>query len=191
HQYGKTHTEVSKKMAWYEQQLQKLLATAAEYYDEVRIFLFSDHGMTNILDTCDLMSVIRNSGLVFGKDYAAVYDSTMARFWFLRSKEETEQKIRAVLAGVSEGAVLTEEQLHTWGVDFPDKRYGDLFFLLNPGVLLIPSHMGERPLAGMHGYAPEDCDSTASFSTNIDLDKLPERLDDLYYLMKQEIDRCL
>jgi Type I phosphodiesterase / nucleotide pyrophosphatase len=191
HQYGKSHSEVSKKMAWYEQQLQKLFDTAAKHYEEVRIFLFSDHGMTNIHSICDLMPSIENSGLVFGKDYAAVYDSTMARFWFLRNKEATEQKIRTILTDVSGGAVMTDAQMQAWGVDFPDKRYGDLFFLLDPGVLLIPSHMGERPLAGMHGYTPEDCDSSASFSTNIDLEKMPKRLDDLYFLMKKEIDRCL
>ncbi|PKL12513.1 MAG: hypothetical protein CVV52_09810 [Spirochaetae bacterium HGW-Spirochaetae-8] len=61
---------------------------------------------------------------------------------------------------------------------------------MKPGVLIVPSHMGERTIAGMHGYSPQDADSTASFSTNVSLTEYPRRLDDLYKLMKQEMDRC-
>ena len=188
HQYGKVHSEVTKKIAWYEQQLRELLAVARERYEEVRMFVFSDHGMTNVHTNTDLMRVIDATGLKFGTDYAAVYDSTMARFWFLR--EGAEQRIRTALATVESGDVLDDQTLHAWGVDFPGKRYGDLFFLMKPGVLIVPSHMGERTIAGMHGYSPQDADSTASFSTNVSLTEYPRRLDDLYKLMKQEMDRC-
>lgn len=189
HQYGKPHAAVNGKMAWYEDQLRSLLKTAEAEYKEVRLFVFSDHGMTNVHDTCDLKKRIDSAGLTFGKDYAVVYDSTMARFWFLR--DGAEAAIRSVLDQETSGRILTEAERHAWGVDFPGRRYGDLYFLLDPGVLLIPSHMGERPIAGMHGYAPDDPDSTASFSANVPLETYPKRLDDLYTLMKEEIDRCL
>ena len=187
HQYGKPHPEVSAKMRWYDARLRELISTAEEEYEEVRIFLFSDHGMTNITGTCDLIPVIEATGLKFGTDYAAVYDSTMARFWFI--DEQSEAPIRRALETAEGGRILTDEELTLWGVDFPDKRYGDLFFLLDPGILLVPSHMGERPLAGMHGYEPGDPDSTASFMTNVELDASPPRLDSLYTLMREEIDR--
>ena len=189
HQYGKDHAEVTKKIGWYEEKIRALLADARANYEEVRLFVFSDHGMTDVHTDFDLRQVIDRIGLKFGKDYAVVYDSTMARFWFL--KEGAEEKIRAALQTVGEGTILEDSVLHEWGVDFPDKRYGDLFFLMNAGVLIVPSHMGERTIAGMHGYSPEDIDSTASFSSNVELATNPVRLDDLYILMKQEIDRCL
>ena len=189
HQYGKDHAEVTKKIGWYEEKIRSLLADARANYEEVRLFVFSDHGMTDVHTDFDLRQVIDRIGLKFGKDYAVVYDSTMARFWFL--KEGAEEKIRAALQTVGEGTILEDSVLHEWGVDFPDKRYGDLFFLMNAGVLIVPSHMGERTIAGMHGYSPEDIDSTASFSSNVELATNPVRLDDLYILMKQEIDRCL
>jgi predicted AlkP superfamily pyrophosphatase or phosphodiesterase len=189
HQYGKNHSEVTKKIAWYEEKIRTLLSDARANYDEVRLFVFSDHGMTDVHTDFDLRQIIDRTGLKFGKDYAVVYDSTMARFWFL--KEGAEQKITEVLQSVQEGTILTDSVMHEWGVDFPDKRYGDLFFLMNAGVLLVPSHMGERTIAGMHGYSPLDIDSTASFSSNVELETNPARLDDLYTLMKQEIDRCL
>lgn len=179
---------VSEKIAWYEKQLRELLQ-AAEAYEEVRLFVFSDHGMTNIERVFDLRSIIEALPLRFGKDYAVVYDSTMARFWFLSDKAE--RILTEALTPLDCGKILSDQTLHAWGADFPDKRYGDLFFLLDPGVLLVPSHMGERPLAGMHGYSPEDKDSVASFSTNCSLKKYPERLDELFSLMREETDRNL
>jgi len=189
HQYGKNHQQVTDKITWYETQLQTLLATAKEQYKEVRLFIFSDHGMTDVHTDFNLMELIEKTGLRFGVDYAAVYDSTMARFWFI--KKESEAPLRAVLEKISEGHILSPETLREWGVDFPGERYGQLFFLMNPGVLIVPSHMGERTIAGMHGYSPKDKDSTASFSSNVELETYPQGLEDLYDLFKQEIDRCL
>lgn len=189
HQYGSVADQVDAKIAWYEQQLQLLLKTAHEQYEEVRIHLFSDHGMTDIVQTCDLMSIIEQTPLVFGKDFAAVYDSTMARFWYL--KPHAKKIIHEALSPLDCGSFLDEETKTRYGVDFPDNRYGDEFFLLNPGVLLVPSHMGERPLKGMHGYAVEHHASVASYATNVPDAHRPKRLDDLFGIMKGEIDRCL
>jgi len=189
HKYGKDHPEVDRKIIWYENQIRQLLSKAREHYREVRLFIFSDHGMTDVHTDFNLMELIEQTPLRFGKDYAAVYDSTMARFWFLRP--ESEQIIREVLEKVSEGQILSDETKREWGVDFPDGRYGDLFFLMNPGVLIVPSHMGERTIAGMHGYSPHDKDSTAAFASNVELDTYPRGLEDLYTLFRQEIDRCM
>ncbi len=189
HQYGFPHQDVTDKIAWYDARLRELIDTAKSEYEDVRLFVFSDHGMTNIHEDYDLRSVIESTGLRFGKDYAAVYDSTMARFWFL--KDGSEKIIREALSTVSVGRVLNKKELTAWGADFPNNRYGDLIFLLDAGVLLVPSHMGERTLKGMHGYDPMDKDSVASFSTNTDLKDLPIRLENLYDLMKDEADRNL
>jgi predicted AlkP superfamily pyrophosphatase or phosphodiesterase len=188
HQYGKVHQNVTDKIAWYETQIRTLLTEARKHYKEVRLFIFSDHGMTDVHTDFNLIELIENTGLRFGVDYAAVYDSTMARFWFL--KPESEAPIRAVLEKVSLGHILPPKTLKKWGVDFPGERYGQLFFLMDPGVLIVPSHMGERTIAGMHGYTPDDKDSTASFSSNVELETYPKGLEDLYTLFKQEIDRC-
>ena len=189
HQWGTQAKPVEEKIKWYEEQLRTLLATAHEQYEEVRVHLFSDHGMTDIESTCDLMPYIEKTGLVFGEDYAAVYDSTIARFWFL--KPHAEKIIREALKSLDCGAFLSQETMNRYGIDFPDNRYGDDFYLLNPGVLLVPSHMGERPLKGMHGYAIEHHASVASYASNVQVEQKPKRLDDLYAIMKGEIDRCL
>ncbi|MCX7001791.1 MAG: hypothetical protein NTV22_00795, partial [bacterium] len=161
-----------------------VLALAAQHYDTVRLFVFSDHGMTDCSEDYDLMRVIDGLGLQFGTDYVAVYDSTMARFWFLTGRAR--ERIRACLAGETRGTILDAATLHDYGCDFANHRYGELLFMLQPGVLLCPSHMGVAHMAGMHGYDPYHADSVASFSSNVALATPPRRLDDLYGLMYQE-----
>ncbi|BBM86910.1 alkaline phosphatase family protein [Candidatus Uabimicrobium amorphum] len=182
HQYGTDHELVTQKIAWYSEQLQGILNLAKEHYRDVKLHIFSDHGMTNVCDTFDLMSVVNNLSYKFGKDFVAVYDSTMARFWFLN--ENARHDIEKTLKNVSCGRILSQEELSDYGCYFSDHRYGELFFLMNPGVLICPSFMGDKPLKGMHGYCPHDKDSTAMFCCNYTLENPPKRLDDLYSLMK-------
>lgn len=186
HQYG-THTDHgAEKIAWYEQQLERVFALARSQYDQVNIHVFSDHGMTNIERTCDLMAQVDGTGLKFCEDYAAVYDSTMARFWFLT--DGAREKVEALLNDHPDGRILSREDLEHYGCYFDDDRYGELFFLLKPGILLCPSHMGSKPLAGMHGYAPEDKDSVAAYASNVQAPEAPRSLVDLYRLMRWELE---
>lgn len=184
HAHGTQAGETEAMIRWYEKELRALVERASRQYGEARLFVFSDHGMTDTADTCALMTRINALGLRFGVDYAAVYDSTMARFWFLTSGAR--EAIAGALEQEPRGRILSDEQLAAWGCDFPERRYGELFFLMDPGVLLCPSFMGERPLAAMHGYAPDDADSVAAFMTNTPLETPPRRLDGLLALMQAE-----
>ena len=184
HAHPADSPNVVARIRWYEAQLERLLKVADQKYETVRLFVFSDHGMTGVHDTCDLAGRVEATGLRFGEDYAAVYDSTMARFWFLR--EGARERVEAVLSQEPRGHVMRQEELARYGCDFSDQKYGQLFFLMNPGVLICPSFMGERPLAGMHGYAPEDAHSIATFMTNVSGPPKPKRLEDLYSIMLAE-----
>jgi len=185
HAYGTDSPKVAAKIKWYEDQLRRVLATAQRRYPKVRMFLFSDHGMTDITGLVDLKPRIDALGFRLGKDYNVVYDSTMARFWFFRG--DVRERVVEALKGEPHGRILNRADMAGFGCDFPDTKYGELFFLLDPGWLLCPSFMGETPLAGMHGYAPEDKDSVALFCSNVKPDPMPERLDDLYGLMMREV----
>ena len=184
HTDGSGSARVRDMIRDYDRSLRRLIETARGSYDEVRLFAFSDHGMTDIVGLCPLMERIESTGLRFGVDYAAVYDSTMARFWFL--KPGAERRVREALAGESRGRILDEGTLRAWGIDFPGQRYGELFFLLDPGILLCPSFMGVKPMAGMHGYAPDDAASVASFFSTVPLEAPPRGLADLFGLMGSE-----
>lgn len=186
HDDGSPSARVDAKIAWYARQVQEIYTLACTQYDEVRLHVFSDHGMTNVIRSVDVMRHIDALPLRFGVDYAAMYDSTMARFWFLTPSAR--EAISTALSAIPEGHLMTEEEMAGYGCDFPDQQYGQLFFLLEPGYLLCPSFMGEKPLAGMHGYDPTHADSLASYLTNCPTSRLPRRLDDFYALMHEEIE---
>ena len=191
HRDGTEATTVADHIRWYDEQLRHVLATARRRYNRVRMYLFSDHGMTNVTSTSALMidieALAERHDLRFGRDYGAVYDSTMARFWF--KTETARETITAGLAQRGDGRILTDQQLQGFGCLFADRQYGELFFLLEPGVLLCPSDMGERPLRGMHGYTPEHPDSAALIASTETLVP-PARLDGIYSMMLSEAERC-
>jgi predicted AlkP superfamily pyrophosphatase or phosphodiesterase len=177
HAEGTKSSSVAGKLKWYEEQVRGLLHLARRHYGDVRLSVFSDHGMTDVYKECPLMHSIEALPLEFGKDYFAVYDSTMARFWFLNGRSE--KLIVEALQSHVDGHWLSDDTLRTWGCDFPDRRYGHRFFLLNPGVLLNPSFMGRFRLAGMHGFDPAHEDSVAFFATNDSQMVHPKGLEDL------------
>jgi len=80
---------------------------------------------------------IENLGLKAAVDYLAVYDSTMARFWFFNDRAK--QVIQRQLENLLCGRVVPDEELRQLGVFFSDHRFGELVFLLHPGWLLSKS----------------------------------------------------
>jgi hypothetical protein len=185
HRVGNDAPEVPAKLERYEAQLAELMATARAHYDEVKLYVFSDHGMANCTRTLDLRRRLNALDVSSPKDYAVVYDSTMARFWFFNDRARRE--ITASLAGVKEGRVLPDDELEELGTLFPDRYFGELIFLVEEGVLIVPSDMGEKPLAAMHGYHPDAPHSYAALLTNqpavpSDVTAIPH----LYGLMRRE-----
>jgi predicted AlkP superfamily pyrophosphatase or phosphodiesterase len=184
HAGGTGSPDAVRTLREYESWLQLLMRRAEEKYADVSLHVFSDHGMTDVKELCDVVSRVEETGLRYGKDFAAVYDSTLARFWFLNDAARV--AVRALLEERSDGRILSERELKELGCDFPDSRYGELMFLANPGVLICPSHMGRRPVAGMHGYDPADPDSRAAYLTNIPSSAPPRHLTDLFGLMLRD-----
>ena len=164
HRVGNDSPEVPAKLRVYEQWISQLQAAAQGQYDDVKLYVFSDHGMANCDEHLDLKSRIEALPLRFGKDYSVVYDSTMARFWFFN--DDARQQISAALAQVPQGRVVPQNELKQLRAHFDDHQFGELIFLVKEGVLIVPSHMGERPIRAMHGYHPHDPHSYATLFTN-------------------------
>lgn len=166
HRVGNDSPEVPAKLARYAADLDRLMSVAQQHYDEVRLYVFSDHGMANCVETVDLRRRLSALPVRMPDDYAVVYDSTMARFWFFN--ERARQEVTACLNRVHQGRVLSDAELRELGTFFPDRYFGELFFLVEEGVLIVPSDMGEKPLAAMHGYHPDAPQSYAALLTNRD-----------------------
>ncbi len=177
---------IQEKVDWYRGEVVALLEKCRELGRTPRLTLFSDHGMTPLTHAIDLKGAVEKTGLVFGKDYGACYDSTLFRVTFL--KPGAEEAIRkAVQPFEGSGHWLTEEEERRYGIYRADRWFGDAIFLTDPGVQICPSDMGGRPLNGMHGFAPEDKDSQAVVLSNAEIPPDIHRVADYFGLMRRRL----
>jgi len=178
---------IQAKLNWYAQEIESLFATCRELKKTLRLTVISDHGMTPLARTVDLRSAVEKTHLVFGRDYGACYDSTMFRPTFLAPGAE--KAIRdAVKPFENCGHWLTEEEEKHYGIYRADRMFGDAVFLMDPGIQIVPSDMGNAPLNGMHGFAPEDKDSQAVILSNAEIPDRIRRVADYFGLMKERIE---
>jgi predicted AlkP superfamily pyrophosphatase or phosphodiesterase len=180
HRVGTTHDKVKEKLAYYEGWVKTLLDRASSIGRETTVFLFSDHGMTDVHAVVDLRREVDRWGYRMGRDFLGFYDSTMARFWCRRAD-------RAVLSerlnGTGWGRVLSSEELEALGCRFDDDAYGEVIFLVHAGILIAPSFMSREPVAAMHGYHPADPSSRGCFYSNDREKRMPRSILDLKTLL--------
>lgn len=189
HSVGNQSPLVPEKLRGYEKWIHELMAAAESHYEEVRLYIFSDHGMANCDVILDLKSKIEPLPFRLGKDYAVVYDSTMARFWFFNDRAR--QEITAALSKMPLGRILPESELKAMRAHFDDGYFGELIFLVDEGVLITPSHMGERPIRGMHGYHPQAKQSYAMLCTNqADVPEDITGITDIFRLMVRDAEQA-
>jgi len=157
---------VTERLQWYQAKLAELFELADTPEADLTFSIFSDHGMTPVTERYDLAADIESLGLKPQRDYLAVYDSTMARFWFFNPVARA--AVIACLQTEACGRILSEIELRANGVYFPDQRFGELVFLMHPGWLIAKSHFngGRWNPSGMHGYHPDDFGSSAIFFSN-------------------------
>lgn len=164
HAEGTRSAKIPALVQWYDERIRELHETAVKTHGETALYVFTDHGMHDIHRGYDLQKDVESTGLRFGVDYVAFYDSTMGRFWSLNDKAR--ETLVNLLSKHPEGRLLPEQELRELGVWFEDAQYGDLVFLMNSGIQIAPSFMGRKAIAGMHGFHPSDPDSRAMICSN-------------------------
>lgn len=182
HAHGTTGHAVDAAFARLETAVRELDHRARHRYREVRWHLFSDHGMADTRSTSTMMDDCESLGLRFGRDYAAAWDSTMARFWF-PGGDAPRKRIEAWLATRKEGRIVSKNELQRWGCWFPDGRYGELFYVLDEGVIFAPSFMNLGLVKGMHGFDPDLPNSAACWLTSHPVDHKPARIEQIHRVM--------
>ncbi len=174
---------VKERLTEFQALVEQMLAAAETHYEDVSFYLFSDHGMTPLTGTADVKARLEALPYRFGKDFVVCYDSTMVRLWILNPA--CRPALMESVAGLP-GHWLSGEEKKRWRVDFTDSQYGDEIFLLDPGVQVVPSDMGAKPIPGMHGYSPADRHSTAVLLASREPDHVPENIAAFFNLMKRE-----
>jgi predicted AlkP superfamily pyrophosphatase or phosphodiesterase len=185
HQSRSDDALITERLGWYERELRKIFNCARQRNTGAAMTIVSDHGMTPVHSTYDLVGKINRLGLRMPQEYLAVYDSTMARYWFF--DEAARRRIIAELEATGCGRILSDVELDSLGIFFPDRRYGEIVFLLDPGWLFAESNFnggGWNP-AGMHGYHPSDPNSDAIFLSNCPPPRPTETIADVYRCLEQ------
>ena len=185
HSHGPFSVETEAKLRDLEVKIKDLHRFAEKVYDEVSLYVISDHGMAPVHASCDLMPKIESLPYQYGKDYIAFYDSTMARFWFFN--ERARHEIIETLETTNCGSIVDQETMRSLRVGFPHDRFGQIYYLMNEGVLLNPSYMGLKPVDGMHGYHPGEIHSYAMMLSNRIIPKEIQSITDIRKTMESEL----
>lgn len=114
------------------------------------MFVVSDHGMLDVRGGYDLR-IEDAFGPARPEDYLYFPDSVMCRVWSPRPDRLA--AIDAWFRGLGVGHVLTEEERTRWGVT--NREFGDLLFVLRPGLVFQQNFHGWRVPRAMHGYHPD------------------------------------
>ena len=186
HHEGSKGIGVQAKLELYDAWLASVQQAASERGRPLWFYLCSDHGMVDVTRTSDVQAVLAPLPARDGRDYDVFLDSTMARFWWRNTPAR--ECVRAALGESQGGHWLTPQELQDAHCAFADHAYGDDLFLLDPGVLMLPSYMGTQPLAAMHGYDAAHPDMAALLASNR---SIPETLTHLRHLrgfLEHELD---
>jgi predicted AlkP superfamily pyrophosphatase or phosphodiesterase len=187
HSVGNRSPRIGTKLRQYEEAISTLVSVANRHYAELRLYVFSDHGMANCNELLDLRKLVQTLPVQMPRDYVVVYDSTMARFWFFN--ESARQAVISLLGQIPQGRIVPDTELQALGAFFPDRYFGELIFLVREGVLIVPSHMGARSIPAMHGYHPEEPQSYAVLCSNhTDIPEDIRAIPDIYRLMTRDAD---
>lgn len=185
HRFGLESRQTKEALAAAGVRIRRLVARAERLYSCVELFVFSDHGMTPVTECHDLQSVMTCSGLD-GSRHQAFFDATMARFW--PKDTEAKAQIEKVLAPLQFGRILSDADRTELGLRFRTNEYGEIIFVMNPGHLIVPSHVGSKALEAMHGFHPSDEYSRACFLSSKELDVPPHHVRDLFSFFVRQLD---
>jgi hypothetical protein len=186
HREGSGGRGVTRRLERYDALLARLEREAAARGRKLWIYLLSDHGMVDVTSTIDVMGALRGLAVRWPEDYLGFFDSTMARFWWRAPGARA--AVRARLEALGGGRWLTAEELERQQAPPPDGAWGEDIFLLDPGVLMVPSFMGSGPLAAMHGYDPGHPDMAALLWSNRPVPESVRHLTDVRGFLLAELD---
>ena len=185
HREGSFGAGVGRRLEAYAVWLRELEDAAARRGQELWIYLLSDHGMVDVHGTLDVMGALEGLAARWPRDYLAFFDSTMARFWW--RDPAARSPVRAALAGLRGGHWLDDAALEAAGARFEGREYGEDIYLLDPGMLMVPSFMGDAPVAAMHGYDPSHPDMAALLMSNRPIPEGVRRLTDVRAFLESEL----
>ena len=151
HYSGPKSKEIKEVMHELDVKISKMYSEAKEKYDQVNLFIFSDHGMVEVKHAVNVKKVVDKLDIKPIKDYTVFYDSTMVRFQV--RNENVKNTIISALQKINNLTYLDEKLKEKYKIRFKDKKWGDLMFLVDPGYRIFPDYFAPVRFntKGMHG----------------------------------------
>jgi len=163
HKFGPNSAELRETLSRVDSSIQEIWDFLRGKFDEINLIIFGDHGMVEVEKTVDIQVELDKLNLKPEKDYIYFLDSTLARFWF--KNEKAERKISSMLSEIPEGKIVSNEDVMKYRIDYGHKKFGELIFWVDGGVLIFPNFFQNRiPEKGMHGYPEESQDNRSAFA---------------------------
>lgn len=186
------------------EKLQALDKRLSKFYEEIKFrhpnskFIFlGDHGMTDVEKYIDLEKEIKTlaklNNLKLGRDYVYFLDSTIARIWYITNNAKSILSNTLINNPIfkENGVFIDNETAKKERIPFPNRKYGDLLWMANLGVLIFPDffHL-KNPYKGMHGYDVEHFSSKGTcLVESKEIKKIEDiELRDVYRILKTELE---
>jgi len=193
HEHGPNSLAIKEYVEQIDSNIELVLNNIRKVDKGVRLLVLSDHGMSRVDRSIDILSILKELQSRINKDYVVFLDSTIARFWFHNQKAKRE--ISNVLVKINDGHILSEEEKRNLKLPL-DKKYGETIFAINEGCVIHPDffHRLQR-VNGMHGYAYTKTDEgTPMLIINKDMtqfsshDRRPFCFTDIFPLILSSLD---
>jgi predicted AlkP superfamily pyrophosphatase or phosphodiesterase len=137
----------------------RLREMAVRYDEETTWVIVGDHGMTDVVEELDVPAALagleRRLDVAMGRDYWLFLDSTMARFRSVTERgSDFLSQVKALTVLREKGRFVDEKIAFEYSIPPNDRRYGDLIWWADNGVLLFPDYFHDQNThnKGMHGY---------------------------------------
>ncbi|MCB9883183.1 MAG: alkaline phosphatase family protein [Planctomycetes bacterium] len=164
HRFGPESAAMGEALAAFDRTFGERMARLRDLYPLANFVLVGDHGMTTVVEPCDVsaavLRVAEGLGWKRGRDYLTFLDSTLARFWFRHPSmaDVMEEALERTVLGRL-GTFLDADRARALELPLPGagSPYGERAWWARPGVLIAPDafHDGTECVRGMHGYDPE------------------------------------
>ena len=161
HKYGPDAKEFESVIKQVDYNLEKYTNKILETDPKANFIYLGDHGMATVNQYFDaekeILLIAKNHQLILKKDFIYFLDSTLVRLWFF--SEEAKNIFDHALNNSSgfnnHGVFLNENIAIQEKIPWGDKRYGDIIWWANTGVLVFPDFFHRvKKYKGMHGYDP-------------------------------------
>ena len=161
HKYGPDTIEFKEVLKQMDLDLKTYTNKILEIDSKANFIYLGDHGMATVNQYFDaekeILSIAKNNYLELEKDFIYFLDSTLVRLWFFTegAKNIFEQALYNSPTFINNGVFINEDIANQEKIPWGDKRYGDMIWWANTGVLVFPDFFHRvKKYKGMHGYDP-------------------------------------